>query len=110
MLTVVQLFRCLIISSTLKISFSSLRKYQIFNGTCFETKYSSTVVGDIEIENNIGNALVQRIVRAHREGTKWKACILIPLLPGFTFPVDHDSASAVRVVADTLTGAGLRLF
>jgi phospholipase D1/2 len=54
------------------------------------------VVGDIEVENKIGDALVSRIIRAHREGTKWRACILIPLLPGFTFPVDHDSASAVR--------------
>jgi phospholipase D1/2 len=58
----------------------------------------STVVGDIEIENKIGDALVHRIIRAHLEGTKWRACILLPLLPGFTFPVDHESASAVSVV------------
>lgn len=61
---------------------------------------TSTVVGDIEIENKIGDALVHRIIRAHREGTKWKACILIPLLPGFTFPVDHDSASAIRIILE----------
>lgn len=48
-----------------------------------------------KIENKIGDALVNRIIRAHREGTKWRACIVIPLLPGFTFPVDHDGASAV---------------
>jgi len=54
------------------------------------------VVGDIEVENKIGDALVSRIIRAHREETKWRACILLPLLPGFTFPVDHDSGSAVR--------------
>jgi hypothetical protein len=52
-------------------------------------------VGDTKIENKIGDALVNRIIRAHREGTKWRACIVLPLLPGFTFPVDHDSASAV---------------
>ena len=52
-------------------------------------------MGDTKIENKIGDALVNRIIRAHREGTKWRACIVIPLLPGFTFPVDHDSASAV---------------
>ena len=52
-------------------------------------------MGDTKIENKIGDALVNRIIRAHREGTKWRACIVLPLLPGFTFPVDHDSASAV---------------
>jgi phospholipase D1/2 len=57
----------------------------------------STVVGDIKVENRIGDALVHRIIRAHREGTPWKCCIVIPLLPGFAFPVDHADASAVRL-------------
>jgi hypothetical protein len=56
----------------------------------------STVVSDVKVENNIGDALVKRIIRAHRDHTPWKCCILIPLLPGFTFPVDHSDASAVR--------------
>jgi phospholipase D1/2 len=55
----------------------------------------STVVEDIRIENRIGDALVHRIIKAHREGTRWKCCIVIPLLPGFSFPVDHNDASAV---------------
>ena len=57
-----------------------------------------TVVNDVTIENKIGDALVDRIVRAHRDGTKWKACIVIPLLPGFPFPVDHSDASAVSII------------
>ena len=52
-------------------------------------------MGDVKIENRIGDALVHRIIRAHREGTPWKCCIVIPLLPGFAFPVDHSDASAV---------------
>lgn len=55
-----------------------------------------TVVNDVKVENQIGDALVSRIIRAHREGTPWKCCIMIPVLPGFTFPVDHTDASAVR--------------
>lgn len=55
-----------------------------------------TVVNEVPVENNIGDALVHRIIRAHREGTPWRACILIPLLPGFTFPIDHNDASSVR--------------
>ncbi|KAH0831900.1 phospholipase D [Lanmaoa asiatica] len=61
---------------------------------------SSTVVNDVKIENGIGDALVRRIVRAKREGTSWKCCIVIPLFPGFPFPIDHSDASAVRIILD----------
>jgi phospholipase D1/2 len=53
------------------------------------------MVGDVKVENQIGDAIVERAVRAHHEGTPWRCCIMIPLLPGFTFPVDHSDASAV---------------
>lgn len=61
---------------------------------------TSTTVGDVKIENRIGDALVHRIIRAHREGTPWKCCIMIPLLPGFTFPVDHSDGSAIRIILE----------
>ncbi|KAF5382453.1 hypothetical protein D9615_003003 [Tricholomella constricta] len=61
---------------------------------------TSTIVNDVKIENNIGDALVHRIVRAHRDGARWKCCIVIPLLPGFTFPVDHSDASAIRIILE----------
>ena len=54
-----------------------------------------TIVNDVKVENNIGDAIVDRIIRAHQEKTPWRCCIMIPLLPGFTFPVDHADASAV---------------
>jgi len=56
---------------------------------------SSTVVNDAQIENKIGDALVHRIIRAHREATKWRAVIIIPCLPGFPSPIDQGEASAV---------------
>ncbi|TDL17878.1 phospholipase D, partial [Rickenella mellea] len=61
---------------------------------------TSTNVNATQIENQIGDALVHRIIRAHREGTPWKACIVIPLLPGFPFPVDHNDASALRIILE----------
>lgn len=61
---------------------------------------TSTVVDGVEIENRIGDALVDRIIRAHREGTPWKACIVIPLLPGYTFPLDTAEASSVRLILE----------
>ncbi|KAG2065325.1 phospholipase D [Suillus decipiens] len=62
---------------------------------------TSTVVNDVEIENRIGDALVDRIIRAHREGTPWKCCIVIPLLPGFPFSIDHSDASAIRIIVES---------
>ncbi|KAG9040620.1 Phospholipase D1 [Tulasnella sp. UAMH 9824] len=61
---------------------------------------TSTVVNDIPIENNIGDALVDRIIRAHKEKTKWRACILLPLLPGHTLPIDHNDASSIRLMVE----------
>ncbi|EIW66666.1 hypothetical protein TREMEDRAFT_34686 [Tremella mesenterica DSM 1558] len=61
---------------------------------------TSTVVDGVRIQNGIGDALVERAIRAHREGTKWRACIVIPLLPGYTFPIDSDKASSVRLILE----------
>ncbi|KAG1884901.1 phospholipase D [Suillus subluteus] len=61
---------------------------------------TSTFVNDVKIENRIGDALVDRITRAHRDGTPWKCCIVIPLLPGFPFSIDHSDASAVRIIVE----------
>jgi phospholipase D1/2 len=56
---------------------------------------TSTVIQETRIENKIGDALVDRIIQAHKDKKPWRCCVLIPLLPGFTSPVDHGEASAV---------------
>ncbi|KAL7424031.1 Phospholipase D1 [Cryptotrichosporon argae] len=61
---------------------------------------TSTVVDGIRIENGIGDALVERITRAHRDGTPWRACIVIPLLPGYSYPIDSSEASSVRLILE----------
>lgn len=61
---------------------------------------TSTTVDGIKIQNGIGDALVERIIRAHRQAVKWRACIVIPLLPGYTFPIDSDKASSVRLIVE----------
>lgn len=52
-------------------------------------------MNEVTIENQIGDALVARIIRAHRERTPWKCCVVIPLVPGFTYPIDHSDGSSV---------------
>ncbi|CAK9436905.1 uncharacterized protein LODBEIA_P14270 [Lodderomyces beijingensis] len=59
---------------------------------------TSCVIDGVEIKNKIGDALVDRIIRAHREGTNWKAIVIIPLMPGFEAQVDQPEGSSVRVI------------
>ena len=61
---------------------------------------TSTIVNTTVIENQIGDALVNRIIRAHRENEIWRACIIVPLLPGYAEPVDSPDASSVRLIVD----------
>ncbi|KAL6674453.1 Phospholipase D1 [Candidozyma auris] len=59
---------------------------------------TSCLIDGTVIENRIGDALVERIIRAFNEGKQWKAIILIPLVPGFESSVDKPDGSSVRVV------------
>lgn len=59
---------------------------------------TSCVVDGNEIQNRIGDALVDRIIRAHNERTNWRAIIVIPLMPGFESQVDEPDGSSVRVI------------
>ncbi|SCU80111.1 LAFA_0B07558g1_1 [Lachancea sp. 'fantastica'] len=52
----------------------------------------------VVVENKIGDALVDRIIKANSEGKAWKAFIVIPLMPGFDSPVDKPEGSSVRVI------------
>ncbi|KAI5474220.1 phospholipase D, partial [Pseudohyphozyma bogoriensis] len=61
---------------------------------------SSTRVEGVEIENKIGDALVSRIIKAHTEGTPWRAVIIIPLVPGYPYPIDHGDAGSVRLIME----------
>lgn len=63
---------------------------QFFVTSCF--------IDGTEIKNRIGDALVDRIIRAHKEDKAWKAIIVIPLVPGFESQVDQPDGSSVRVV------------
>ncbi|WPK22898.1 hypothetical protein PUMCH_000119 [Australozyma saopauloensis] len=63
---------------------------QFFVTSCF--------IDGTEIKNRVGDAIVDRIIRAKKEGTAWRAIIVIPLVPGFESQVDQIDGSSVRVV------------
>ncbi|KAF2663391.1 phospholipase D [Microthyrium microscopicum] len=59
---------------------------------------TSCEAGDTKIENKIGDALVERIIRAHENEERWKAIIVIPLVPGFQSTVDIMDGTSVRLI------------
>jgi phospholipase D1/2 len=48
--------------------------------------------------NKIGDALLERAVRAHKNGESWRCIILIPLMPGFQNTVDAADGTSVRLI------------
>ncbi|KAF1354647.1 hypothetical protein BDV97DRAFT_365897 [Delphinella strobiligena] len=59
---------------------------------------SSCVVEGTQIVNKIGDALVERAERAYLNGEQWRACIIIPLMPGFQNSVDSQDGTSVRLI------------
>ncbi|KAH0273900.1 phospholipase D, partial [Aureobasidium melanogenum] len=59
---------------------------------------TSCVVEGTQINNKIGDALVERIILAHERGDNWRACLIIPLMPGFQNQVDSQDGTSVRLI------------
>ena len=59
---------------------------------------SSTEVEGTKIENTIGDALVERIIRAYNNDDDWRAIVMIPLMPGFQNTVDAQDGTSVRLI------------
>ena len=59
---------------------------------------SSCEVEGTRIENKIGDALVERIIRASQKREDWRAVVIIPLMPGFQNTVDQQDGTSVRLI------------
>ncbi|KAF2485266.1 hypothetical protein BDY17DRAFT_247509 [Neohortaea acidophila] len=59
---------------------------------------TSCTVEGTPILNKIGDALVNRIIRAYDNDEQWQACILIPLMPGFQNSVDSQDGTSIRLI------------
>ncbi|KAI5310412.1 Phospholipase D1 [Ascosphaera atra] len=59
---------------------------------------SSCEIDGRRMENLISDALVERIIRAHKNEENWRCVILIPLMPGFQNPVDTEGGTSVRLI------------
>lgn len=56
----------------------------------------STTTDDKLLRNKIGQAMLERIKRAHKNGEKFKIFILIPLIPAFEGDLATSEASSAR--------------
>ena len=59
---------------------------------------STCEIEGTRIENTIGEALVERIIRARDNDENWRAVIVIPLMPGFQNTVDAQDGTSVRLI------------
>lgn len=59
---------------------------------------TSTETMNVKIVNKIGDAIVERAIRAYRNNESWRCVILIPLMPGFQNTVDEPEGTSVRLI------------
>lgn len=59
---------------------------------------TSCIVEGTTIHNKIGDAIVERIIRAYENDEQWGACIVIPLMPGFQNSVDSQDGTSIRLI------------
>ncbi|KAG0201186.1 Phospholipase D1 [Mortierella sp. GBA30] len=59
---------------------------------------TSTNVNKTIVHNGIGRALTDRIIRAHKANEKFRAIIVLPLVPGFEGGINTPAATSVRMV------------
>lgn len=59
---------------------------------------TSCEIEGTQVINGIGAALVDRIIRAHKNKELWKAIIMVPMMPGFPGSVDNSEGTALRVI------------
>lgn len=104
---------CQITRSSAKWSHNISTEHSIQNAYCeiirnskqfvyIENQFFITATGDQQkpIKNQIGAAIVERIVRAARNGEKYKMMIAIPAVPAFAGDLKLDEALGTRAIME----------
>jgi len=104
---------CQITRSSAKWSHNISTEHSIQNAYCeiirnsqhfvyVENQFFITATGDQQkpVKNKIGEAMVERIVRAARNGEKYKMIIMIPAVPAFAGDLKLDEALGTRAIME----------
>ncbi|KAH0624158.1 hypothetical protein JD844_007600 [Phrynosoma platyrhinos] len=63
-----------------------------------ENQFFISCADDKVVSNRIGDAIAQRILKAHRENKRYRVYIVIPLLPGFEGDISTGGGNALQAI------------
>ncbi|XP_053268756.1 phospholipase D1 [Pleuronectes platessa] len=63
-----------------------------------ENQFFISCADNRHVFNKIGDTIAERIIRAYREGTRYRVYVVTPLLPGFEGDINTGGGSAIQAV------------
>ncbi|KAM3593265.1 uncharacterized protein V6R79_008759 [Siganus canaliculatus] len=63
-----------------------------------ENQFFISCADNRHVFNKIGDAIAERIIRAHRDGKRYRVYVVTPLLPGFEGDINTGGGSAIQAV------------
>ncbi|XP_051258187.1 phospholipase D1 [Dicentrarchus labrax] len=63
-----------------------------------ENQFFISCADEKTVHNRIGDAIVDRILRAHREQKKYRVFVVVPLLPGFEGDISAGGGNAIQAI------------
>ncbi|XP_047468224.1 phospholipase D1 isoform X2 [Mugil cephalus] len=63
-----------------------------------ENQFFISCADNRHVYNKIGDAIAERIIRAYKEGKKYRVYVVTPLLPGFEGDINTGGGSAIQAV------------
>uniref|UniRef100_A0A8C2YRK8 Phospholipase n=2 Tax=Chinchilla lanigera TaxID=34839 RepID=A0A8C2YRK8_CHILA len=63
-----------------------------------ENQFFISCADDKVVFNKVGDAIAQRILKAHREGRRYRVYVVIPLLPGFEGDISTGGGNALQAI------------
>uniref|UniRef100_A0A8C3B333 Phospholipase n=1 Tax=Cyclopterus lumpus TaxID=8103 RepID=A0A8C3B333_CYCLU len=63
-----------------------------------ENQFFISCADNRHVFNKIGDAIAERIIRAHKEGKRYRVYVVTPLLPGFEGDINTGGGSAIQAI------------
>ncbi|XP_074047028.1 phospholipase D1 isoform X2 [Macrotis lagotis] len=63
-----------------------------------ENQFFISCADDKVVFNKVGDTIAQRILKAHREGQRYRVYVVIPLLPGFEGDISTGGGNALQAI------------